>query len=148
MAVIPERIQLARGTAAAWTAANPVLLAGEAGFESDTGQLKFGDGATAWNSLTYFAPIGAVQSTLTGTTTGTAISAQPFSGANYKKFLVYFNGYENTTATPQTITYPVAFIHTPRTVADDAGCTVTATTLTLPVSMSSAVTGWLILEGF
>jgi hypothetical protein len=53
MAIIPERIQLARGTAAAWTAANPVLLAGEVGWESDTGYLKFGDGVTAWTSLLY-----------------------------------------------------------------------------------------------
>jgi hypothetical protein len=53
MAVIPERIQLARGTAAAWTASNPVLLAGEAGWESDTGQMKVGDGVTYWTSLPY-----------------------------------------------------------------------------------------------
>ena len=36
-------------TAAQWSAANPVLLAGEIGIESDTRKFKFGDGATAWN---------------------------------------------------------------------------------------------------
>lgn len=52
MPVIAQ-IQLRRGTAAAWTSANPVLAAGEAGFETDTGKLKIGDGATAWTSLPY-----------------------------------------------------------------------------------------------
>ena len=40
-------------TAANWTAANPTLLAGEIGIESDTEKIKIGDGATAWNSLGY-----------------------------------------------------------------------------------------------
>ena len=44
-----------RGTAAEWTAANPVLAAGEIGFETDTTKFKFGDGATAWADIPYFA---------------------------------------------------------------------------------------------
>jgi hypothetical protein len=47
------QIQLRRGTAAQWTTANPVLAAGEEGFETDTGRLKIGDGVTAWASLGY-----------------------------------------------------------------------------------------------
>lgn len=46
-------IQHVRGTAAAWTAANPVLAAGEIGVETDTGRIKVGNGTTAWNSLSY-----------------------------------------------------------------------------------------------
>jgi hypothetical protein len=46
-------IQQRRGTAAAWTTANPVLAAGEIGYETDTKELKIGDGATAWVSLAY-----------------------------------------------------------------------------------------------
>ncbi len=46
-------IQLRRGTAAAWTSANPTLAAGEPGLETDTGKFKWGDGTTAWNSLAY-----------------------------------------------------------------------------------------------
>lgn len=41
------------GTAAQWTTANPTLLSGELGFESDTKLYKWGDGTTAWNSLAY-----------------------------------------------------------------------------------------------
>jgi len=48
------RIQVRRGNAAAWTAANPVLSQGEFGYELDTGKLKVGDGSTAWNVLSYF----------------------------------------------------------------------------------------------
>lgn len=46
-------IRLRRGTAAAWTAANPVLASGEPGVETDTGRQKVGDGVTAWNDLDY-----------------------------------------------------------------------------------------------
>jgi hypothetical protein len=47
------RIRLRRDTAANWTAANPTLLLGEVGFETDTRKLKLGDGTTAWTSLLY-----------------------------------------------------------------------------------------------
>ena len=43
------------GTAALWTAVNPVLEPGEIGYESDTGKVKFGDGLTLWNALAYFS---------------------------------------------------------------------------------------------
>jgi len=53
MSVERRRIQLRGGTAAEWTAANPVLAAREPGVESDTGKQKIGDGVTAWSSLPY-----------------------------------------------------------------------------------------------
>ena len=40
MAVI---VQVRRDTASNWTAANPILLAGELGHEDDTGLAKIGD---------------------------------------------------------------------------------------------------------
>lgn len=48
------RIRLRRDTAANWTAANPVLLAGEVGIETDTRKYKVGDGTLAWSSLSYY----------------------------------------------------------------------------------------------
>lgn len=48
-----QRVQLRRGTAAAWTTANPVLSDGELGIESDTGYTKLGNGVLAWASLPY-----------------------------------------------------------------------------------------------
>ena len=49
------RMQQRRGTAAQWTAANPVLAAGEIGFETDTSKFKMGNGSSTWSALTYFA---------------------------------------------------------------------------------------------
>jgi hypothetical protein len=46
-------VQWKRETAANWTSANPVLLDGQAGYETDTGRAKIGDGTTAWTSLAY-----------------------------------------------------------------------------------------------
>jgi len=48
-----QRIQLRRGTAAEWAAANPVLAVGEPGVETDTGKQKFGDGTSTWTALPY-----------------------------------------------------------------------------------------------
>jgi hypothetical protein len=52
------QIQIRRGTASQWTAANPLLAQGEMGYETDTYKLKFGDGVTYWNSLVYYAAGG------------------------------------------------------------------------------------------
>ena len=52
------RMQQRRGTAAQWTAANPILAAGEIGFETDTGQFKIGDGVNTWSSLGVFKDFG------------------------------------------------------------------------------------------
>ena len=49
------QIQLRRGTASQWTAANTLLAQGEIGLETDTTKLKLGDGSTLWNSLSYFS---------------------------------------------------------------------------------------------
>jgi hypothetical protein len=50
---MPSRIQLRRDTGANWTAANPVLAAGEPGLDITVNLVKYGDGVTAWNSLPY-----------------------------------------------------------------------------------------------
>lgn len=88
--------------------------------------------------------------TLTGTTAGSITYAMPFQGASYKKFIAYANGYENTTTTAQTITFPVAFTNTPIISANGTGMslTVSTTTLTLPASMTATATGWIVIEGF
>jgi hypothetical protein len=44
-------IQFRSDTAANWATANPILSAGEPGFEADTGTFKVGNGTTAWTSL-------------------------------------------------------------------------------------------------
>ena len=48
------RMQQRRGTAAEWTAANPILASGEIGYETDSNSFKIGDGVNQWSDLTYF----------------------------------------------------------------------------------------------
>lgn len=66
---VVTQIQIRRGTASQWTSTNPTLASGEQGFETDTGKMKIGNGATAWNSLSY---LGA--GTVTSITAGTGLS--------------------------------------------------------------------------
>lgn len=51
---VTAQIQLRKGTAAAWTSADPTLASGEIGYETDTGKQKMGDGTTAWTDLAYY----------------------------------------------------------------------------------------------
>jgi len=96
-------IQWRQGTAAAWTAVNPVLAVGEPAAETDSGKWKLGDGVTAWTSLAYQQVPGPSQVTaarkaadtvLNNTTTLTAdpeLSIAVTSGGVYQveAFLIY-----------------------------------------------------------
>lgn len=76
------KIQIRRDSAANWTSNNPVLASGEIGFETDTGNIKIGDGSTAWTSLSY---------TVEGHTRSHAItSTSDHTAGNHKIF--YSNG--------------------------------------------------------
>lgn len=58
------RMQQRRGTSAQWNSANPVLAAGEIGFETDTNQFKMGDGVNTWTNLAYFVDEDSVSGSL------------------------------------------------------------------------------------
>lgn len=51
--MILGQFQFRRDSAANWTSANPILLSGELGLETDTAKFKIGNGTSAWNSLPY-----------------------------------------------------------------------------------------------
>jgi hypothetical protein len=59
------RMQQRRGTASQWTTANPVLAAGEIGFETDTSKFKIGDGVNTWDDLTYFSDVDSAIAAVT-----------------------------------------------------------------------------------
>jgi hypothetical protein len=65
---MPIKLQIRRGTASQWTSANPTLLAGEIGYETDTGNFKVGDNSTAWTSLAYQFPYATGTKALDTTT--------------------------------------------------------------------------------
>lgn len=52
-------IKTRRGTASEWAEKNPVLRAGEFGYELDTNRLKVGNGVHAWNDRPYLTSEGA-----------------------------------------------------------------------------------------
>ncbi len=60
-------MQQRRGTASQWTTANPILNAGEMGWESDTNKFKIGDGTNHWANLDYFADINSTVNPAFGT---------------------------------------------------------------------------------
>lgn len=53
MATLNTKLILRNDTAENWNTSNPVLLAGEAGVETDTRLMKIGDGSTVWQNLSY-----------------------------------------------------------------------------------------------
>ena len=55
--VVNTIIKFKRGLAEAWKRNNPLLQAGEPGYEIDTCKLKIGDGVTYWNDLAYFSEV-------------------------------------------------------------------------------------------
>lgn len=80
------QMQQRRDTAAGWTSANPTLLSGELGFETDTYKAKLGDGSTAWNSLSYLP--------------GFAISSYPLSTADIANDAITSAKLDHTSVTP------------------------------------------------
>lgn len=48
------RLQLRQDTTENWNSANPVLLEGEMGYNTDTKQFKIGNGVNSWNTLDYY----------------------------------------------------------------------------------------------
>lgn len=49
--ILSTRFQIRQGSSAEWAAANPVLLEGEPGFDTDTNEYKIGDGTSRWSAL-------------------------------------------------------------------------------------------------
>lgn len=109
-----------------------------------------GADTTFANMTSFVEEVGSTYTlaSLTGTTAGTASSGFDRFDVTDKRFKVFLNGYENTSGTSQTITFPYPFALTPAVVHDDSGgATVSTTAVTLPHSMGSTKTGWILIEG-
>ena len=74
------QLQLRRGSASQWTAANTLLAQGELGLETDTGKLKIGDGSTVWTSLAYYTAGSAAVTSVNGQTGTVVLTASDISG--------------------------------------------------------------------
>jgi hypothetical protein len=136
------RMQQRRGTASQWTSADPVLNAGEMGWESDTNKFKIGDGTNHWVDLDYFIDANSIANPAFG-------SSITFEGATA-------NDYETTLAiTDPTADRTITFPNATGTVvlADGSGnltvsgdLTVSGTTTTINSTTINATTG-IVFEG-
>ena len=119
------QIQLRRGTASAWTSANPTLAIGELAVETDTDKYKIGDGSTAWTSLGYSSlPSTAISNTVVDAK-GDIIAAT--ADNTVAKLTVGSNGQVLTAASGQSTGLQwQTMAHTAITVADttDTSCSV------------------------
>ena len=134
-------IQIKRGTATAWTSANPTLNAGEMGFETDTKKMKVGDGSTAWTSLGYTTTDGDIS----GVTAGTGLSGGGSTGAvtlSIDSTVATLTG--SQTLTNKTLTSPVvntATLHNNILKAPQERTTVSATAATGTVNFDASTQG-------
>jgi hypothetical protein len=90
-------IQLRGGTAAAWTAANPILAARELCVETDTGKFKVGDGTNRWTDLSYFTQGAKGDKGDTGNTGAAGTNGTDGTdGANAYIYLAYASADDGT----------------------------------------------------
>jgi hypothetical protein len=115
---MPQQIQLRRGTAAAWTSANPTLAAGELGVETDTNKFKVGDGSTSWASLPYATKGDIGPTGPTGPVSTVAGPTGP-QGAAGEVTLTATQTLTNKTLTSPVITQP-KITDTPFAITDGA----------------------------
>jgi hypothetical protein len=104
------RIKLRRSTAAAWTAANPTLFAGEAGFETDTGKFKIGDGTSVWSALSYFTTSPSLDSLLDVTITSAATQeGLVYNGTAWVNKATTFTHTQSSASASWTVTHNLGY---------------------------------------
>jgi len=100
---VAYRIVLRQDTAGNWTRNNPTLLSGEFGFETNSYNLKLGNGVDPWVNLPYWNSIvaGPSGAPATGGSTGsTGQMAYNYSGSTgYLYVCVDTNTWMRTTLT-------------------------------------------------
>lgn len=124
------RILLRRDSSENWNDANPILLDGEPGYETDTGKMKIGNGSNSWSDLDYYGGTGPVgpEGPIGPTGPSGTVSIPNYRTANYtltlsdSEKIVDFNSSSNLTLTiPPNSSVPLPVGTTIRITRSGAG---------------------------
>ena len=90
--------------------------------------------------------LNSSQTTVSASTSGSAIFSEPEQGTSYKKCIIYLNAALGTAS----YTFPTAFVNTPvvSTTSGLASSIVTTLTTTTVIVTGTTSTGFLIIEGY
>ena len=143
------RIKLRRSTAAQWTATNPILFAGEAGFETDTGKFKIGDGTSVWSALYYFTTASSSALNDLGDVTITSAAAGQglvYNGSAWVNKATTFTFTQASSSAAWTVTHNLGYRPGGVSIVDSAenvvmGDIVHSSDNELVINFSSAFTG-------
>jgi len=136
------RMQQRRGTAAQWTSANPILNAGEMGWESDTNKFKIGDGTNHWADLDYFID----QSSTVNPSFGSSIVFEGATANAFETTLAVTDPTADRTITLPDSTGTVVVADTSGNVTVSGNLTVQGTTTSVD-STTINVTNAFVFEG-
>jgi len=95
-------------TRAGWAARNPILLPGEIGFESDTGNEKVGNGKLPWNRLNYYGSPG-LWGEFSSVSNQTAVANTP-TEVTFNRFDLNGNGIRLEGTSRLTIALPGVYV--------------------------------------
>jgi len=140
------RMQQRRGTASTWTSANPILAAGEIGFEIDTNKFKIGDGSNRWANLSYFSDNEALTDLIDGAPglldTLNELAAAIGDDANYASTITNALALKAPLASPDLTGIPTA-----PTAALGTNTTQVATTAFVDAAIEALASRSLVLDG-
>lgn len=102
--------------------------------------------ADSTHSLTLLYPIknNSAQTTISCSTSGTAVFSEPEAGSSFKRVLVYLNACVGTVS----YSYPIAFTITPQVLSQSIASSATTVTTTAVTLTGSTTTGFLELNGY